>query len=48
MEDAEEGDIFPFDWRVLDPVGFELLGELLIQYDVGLGVGGVSLVWKAR
>ena len=48
MNDAEWGCFFLSDWSVLNPVGFKLLGELHVQYVVGLGVGGIPVVWEAR
>ena len=36
-----------FDQRVLDPIDFKLLGDLHVQSNVGLGVGGLPGVWEA-
>ena len=47
MDDTEGDGFFPSDRRVLDPVGFKLLGEPHIQSVVGLGVGGLPGVWEA-
>ena len=41
MDDAEGGGFFLFDRRFLDPIVFKLSGELHVQSDVGLGVGGL-------
>ena len=38
--------LFLFDRRVLDPVGFKLPGESHVQSDVGLGVGGLPVIWE--
>ena len=40
MDDAQGGGLFPLDWGIFDPASFELLGEVLVQADVSLGVGG--------
>ena len=42
VDDGEGGGFFLFNWRVLDPAGFELLGELNVQSYAGLGFGGLS------
>ena len=46
MVDVEGGELFPFEWRVLDPIGFELSGELHVQYDIGLVFRGTLEVWE--
>ena len=48
MNDAKRDCFPPFDWSVLDPVSFKLLGESHAQTDIGLGVGGITGVWEAR
>ena len=47
MNDAKRYCFPPFDWSVLDPVSFKLLGELYVQSDVGVVVGGLPGVWEA-
>ena len=44
MYDAEWGSLFSFDRRVLDAVGFKLLGDTSVQSVVGLGVRNISWV----
>ena len=44
MDDVKWDGLFFFDWRFLQAVGFELLGEKSFQYGVGLGVGRLSWV----
>ena len=39
---AQGGGGFPLDWGIFDPISFDLLGEVLVQANVSLGVGGVS------
>ena len=47
FENAKEGGLFLFDRRVLDAVGFKLLGETSVQSGVGLGVWRLSWVGEA-
>ena len=47
MDDAKGGVFFPFDRKVLNPVGFKLPGEPYVQSTVGLGVDGLPGVWEA-
>ena len=42
MDDAQGVGLSLLDWGVFNPVSFELSGELLVQADVILGVGGGS------
>ena len=36
VNDSQEDGFFPLDWGVLDPVGFELPGEALVETGVRL------------
>ena len=42
LNDAQGGGLFPLDWGILNPISFELAGNLLVQSNVSLGVMGGS------
>ena len=47
MGDAEWDGLFSFDRRILQAIGFELLGETSVQSGVGLGIERISWVGEA-
>ena len=47
VDDAQGDGLLPLKWGISDPVSFELLGELLVQAEVILGVRGVSGVGES-
>ena len=44
MDYAKGYGFLSLDWRVLDAVGFKLMGKVPVQSDVGLVIWGVSWV----
>ena len=48
MEDAEGDGFLPSELRVLNPVGFMLMGEPHDQSVVGLGVYELPGVWEVK
>ena len=47
MDNAKAGSLFLFDRRVLNAVGFKLMGEASVQSGLGLGFWGFSKIWEA-
>ena len=45
VNDSQGDGLFLIDWWILNPVGFELTGEALVDTGVRFGVRGFSGIW---